>query len=32
MGIEGRKLAEKKFGIDKVVIKHLEIYKNLLLS
>ena len=32
MGIEGRKLAEKKFDINQVVNKHLEIYKNLLSS
>jgi len=32
MGSEGRKLAENKFDINKVVEKHLEIYKNLLFS
>ena len=30
MGLEGRKLAEKKFPIEKVVLLHLEIYKNLI--
>ena len=32
MGRNGRKLAENKFDINKVVEKHLEIYKNLLFS
>ena len=32
MGREGRKLAENKFDINKVVKLHLEIYKNLLFT
>tara|TARA_X000000950_G_scaffold227820_1_gene275076 strand:+ start:65 stop:340 length:276 start_codon:yes stop_codon:yes gene_type:complete len=29
MGKEGRKLAEKEFGIENIVDAHLKIYKNL---
>ncbi len=32
MGIQGRKLAENKFDVNKVVKTHLEIYQNLLSS
>ncbi|NIN36395.1 MAG: glycosyltransferase, partial [Gammaproteobacteria bacterium] len=30
MGIEGRKLAERKFSIDKIIDAHLQIYNEIL--